>query len=121
MEWTSDLQAGDAVLSAGRRRTSTARSSGRTTVPASGDRSLVFDTKYNIELDWDFGIVQISTDGGLRWTSIDNATTTTQHNGGAIGSIVSQLPGFSGAADWSTQTFDLSAYAGRPCCCGSAR
>ena len=113
MEWTSELQAGDAVLSAGAAANIDRSIVRSITVPASGDRSLVFDTKYNIELDWDFGIVQISTDGGLRWTSIDNATTTTQHNGGAIGSIVSQLPGFSGVADWSTQTFDLSAYAGQ--------
>jgi hypothetical protein len=113
MEWTSELQAGDAVLSAGAAANIDRSIVRSITVPASGDRTLVFDTKYNIELDWDFGIVQISTDGGLRWTSIDNATTTTQHNGGAIGSIVSQLPGFSGVGDWSTQTFDLSAYAGQ--------
>jgi bacillopeptidase F (M6 metalloprotease family) len=113
MEWTSELQAGDAVLSAGAAANIDRSIVRSITVPASGDRTLVFDTKYNIELDWDFGIVQISTDGGLRWTSIDNATTTTVHNGGALGSIVSQLPGFSGVGDWSTQTFDLSAYAGQ--------
>ena len=113
MEWTSELQAGDAVLSAGAAPTIDRSIVRPVTVPASGDRTLVFDTKYNIELDWDFGIVQVSTDGGLRWTSLDNATTTDVHNGSALGSIVAQLPGFSGTADWSTQTFDLSAYAGR--------
>jgi hypothetical protein len=113
MEWTSELQAGDAVLSAGAAATIDRSIVRPISVPASGNQSLVFDTKYNIELDWDFGIVQVSTDGGLRWTSLDNATTTDVHNGNALGSIVQQLPGFSGTADWSTQTFDLSAYAGK--------
>ena len=113
MEWTSEVQAGDAVLSAGAAATIDRSIVRSISVPATGDRSLVFDTKYNIEVDWDFGIVQVSTDGGLRWTSLDNATTTDVHNGNALGSIVQQLPGFSGTADWSTQTFDLSAYAGQ--------
>ena len=112
LAWTSELQAGDAVLSAA--AADIDRSIVRPiAVPASGDRSLVFDTKYNIEQDWDFGIVQVSTDGGLRWTSLAGTGTTTQHNGNALGSIVAQLPGFSGVSDWSTRTFDLTAYAGK--------
>jgi bacillopeptidase F (M6 metalloprotease family) len=113
MEWTSVLEGGDAVLSAGA-APSIDRSIVRpVTVPASGDQALVFDTKYNIETGWDFGIVQVSTDEGLTWTSLDNATTTDAHDPGALGSIVAQLPGFNGTADWSTQTFDLSPWAGQ--------
>jgi hypothetical protein len=113
MEWTSVVEGGDAILSAGA-APSIDRSIVRpVTVPASGDQSLVFDTKYNIETGWDFGIVQVSTDEGLTWTSLDNATTTDAHDPGALGSIVAQLPGFNGTADWSTQTFDLSPWAGQ--------
>jgi hypothetical protein len=57
--------------------------------------------------------VQISTDGGLRWTSLGNDDTTSEHDGGALGSIVAQLPGFNGVSDWKTTTFDLSAYSGQ--------
>ena len=113
LEWTSVVEAGDAILAAGA-APNVDRSIVRSiTVPSSGDRSLVFDTKYNIETGWDFGVVQVSTDGGLRWTSLDNATTTDVHDPGALGSIVAELPGFNGVADWSTQTFDLSPYAGQ--------
>ena len=113
MEWTSVVEGGDAILSAGA-APSIDRSIVRpVTVAASGDQSLVFDTKYNIETGWDFGIVQVSTDEGLTWTSLDNATTTDAHDPGALGSIVAQLPGFNGTADWSTQTFDLSPWAGQ--------
>ena len=33
-------------------------------VPANGDRTLTFDTRYGIETGWDFGFVQVSTDDG---------------------------------------------------------
>lgn len=113
MEWTSVVEGGDAILAAGAAPSSDRSIVRPITVPASGDRSLVFDTRYNIETGWDFGVVQVSTDDGLTWTSLDNATTTDVHDPGALGSIVAQLPGFNGTADWSTQTFDLSPWAGQ--------
>ena len=57
LAWTSELQAGDAVLSAGAAADIDRSIVRPIAVPVSGDRSLVFDTKYNIEQDWDFGIV----------------------------------------------------------------
>ena len=111
--WTSELEAGEAVLASGAAANIDRSIVRSISVPATGDRLLVFDTRYNIETGWDFGVVQISTDGGLRWTSIDNAATTSDHDGGAVGSIVAQLPGFNGTAGWSTQTFDLASYAGQ--------
>jgi hypothetical protein len=113
MEWQSVVEGGDAILSAGAAADIDRSIVRSITVPASGDRSLVFDTKYNIETGWDFGVVQISTDGGLRWTSLGNDDTTSEHDGGALGSIVAQLPGFNGVSDWKTTTFDLSAYSGQ--------
>ena len=79
------------------------------------DRSLVFDTKYNIEPDWDFGdrpdLDRRRAHAGRAST---NADTTTPHNGGrdrldrrAAAGLQRRLGG------WSTQTFDLSAYAGQ--------
>jgi hypothetical protein len=113
MEWTSVLEGADAVLAAGAAPDIDRSIVRAVEVPASGDRSLVFDTKYNIETGWDFAFVQVSTDEGLHWTSLGNADTTSEHDGGALGSIVAQLPGFNGVSDWKTTTFDLSPYAGQ--------
>lgn len=83
-------------------------------VPSSGDQSLVFDTTWNTELGWDFGFVQVSTDGGATWTSLANADTTTAHDPGAIPAVVSNLPGFTGdSGGQRSETFSLSAYAGQ--------
>jgi hypothetical protein len=82
-------------------------------VPA-GTPELSFSARYNIEQGWDFGVVQVSTDGGKTYASLANDDTTTEHDPGAAGDIVAQLPGFSGLqADYATETFDLSAYAGK--------
>lgn len=81
-------------------------------VPATGD--LTFSTKYDIEEGWDFGLVQVSTDGGATYTSLANANTTTEHASDADGTIVAELPGFTGLSDgFQTETFDMSAYAGK--------
>lgn len=72
-------------------------------------------TKYDIENLWDFGFVQVSTDGGQTWVSQSNPYTTYQHDPGAHPDIVANLPGLTGRSlgwpGWITMTFDLSAYA----------
>jgi hypothetical protein len=82
-------------------------------VPAS-DPTLTFSTRYNIEQAWDFGMVQVSTDGGKTYTSLANADTTSDHDPDAASNITAQLPGLTGLQDaWKTESFDLSAYAGQ--------
>jgi hypothetical protein len=82
-------------------------------VPAGG-ASLSFDALWDTEEGWDFGFVQVSTDGGKTWTSLATADTTSDHDPGAISAVTSQLPGFTGdAGSWHTETADLSAYAGK--------
>ena len=76
---------------------------------------LTFDTYYDTEFAWDFGFVQVSTDGGATWTSLSNASTTSEHDPGAIAAVVDNLPGFTGSSGgWVTETFDLSAYDDQP-------
>ena len=82
------------------------------TVP-SDNATLSFDTHYNIEQGWDFGVVQISTDGGKTYTTLSNADTTSDHDPAAAGNIVGVLPGFTGVQEPTTETFDLSKYAGQ--------
>ena len=76
--------------------------------------SLGFWTFYEIEEGWDFGFVQVSTDGGVTWTSLENPHTTYEHNPAAIETVVANLPGFTGHSDgWVYEEFDLTPYAGQ--------
>ena len=82
-------------------------------VPAGGGE-LSFSSRYDIEANWDFGIVQVSTDGGKTYTTIGNDNTTSEHADGAEPAIVDQLPGLTGESDgYQPQSYDLSAYAGK--------
>jgi hypothetical protein len=83
----------------------------------SSDPTLTIVTKYGIESFWDFGLVQVSKDNGKTWTSLSNAYTTSDHDFNARYYIVANLPGLTGHnpgfPDWTTMTFDLSAYKGK--------
>ena len=83
--------------------------------PATGGGTLTFDTKYDIEPYWDFGFVQVSTDGGATWTSLANPSTTADHDPNAHPTVVANLPGLTGSTGgaWAPMSFDLSAYAGQ--------
>jgi hypothetical protein len=75
--------------------------------------TLFLTTYWDIEEGWDFGFVQVSTDGGSTWTSLQNEYTTYEHDPDAHPAIVANLPGLTGwSEDWITMSFDLSAYAG---------
>ncbi len=88
-----------------------------------GGGTLTFDTLYDIEEFWDFGFVQVSTDGGYTWTSLANAFTTDLHDPSAHPTVVANLPGLTGcfvdpdtlecSLDLVGMSFDLSAYAGQ--------
>jgi immune inhibitor A len=92
--------------------------------PATGGGSLTFDTKYDIEQYWDFGFVQVSTDGGYNWTSLANAYTTDLHDPSAHPTVVANLPGLTGCSgpvdpvtgcslNTINMSYDLSVYAGQ--------
>lgn len=89
-----------------------------------GGGTLSFDTAFDIEELWDFGFVQVSTDGGNTWTSLANAYTTSDHDPDAHPTVIANLPGLTGCSgvydvDHVCQpatlhvTYDLSAYAGQ--------
>jgi immune inhibitor A len=88
----------------------------RRTVDLSGKASaeLSFWTWYEIEDYWDFGFVQVSTDGGTTWTSLPIDGTVSDHDPDAMESIVANLPGFTGnSGGWVQKTFDLGDYVGQ--------
>lgn len=73
---------------------------------------LSFWTWFEIEKDYDYAYVAVSTDGGTRWTTLPSqATTREDPNGANLGD------GFTGPSGgdkpaWVRQEVDLSAYAG---------
>ncbi len=76
--------------------------------------TLTFDNYIDIEEQWDFGVVQVSTDGGQTWTSLANENTRSDVVEEGYPRIKENLPGFTGYYDnWQKETFDLNAYAGQ--------
>jgi immune inhibitor A len=82
------------------------------------DPTLELTTYWDIEDYWDFGFVQVSTDGGETWVSLANEYTTDIYDPSAHPDIVANLPGltswskFIDPDGWITMEFDLEAYAG---------
>jgi hypothetical protein len=85
------------------------------------DPTLALTTYWDIEDFWDFGFVQVSTDDGSTWTSLENEYTTYDYDPDAIQTAIDNLPGLTSwsgfieeAVDgWVSMTFDLTAYAGQ--------
>lgn len=80
-----------------------------------GGGVLSFDTVWDLEDFWDFAFVQVSTDGGLTWTSLsDNEDySTSEFDPNAYPTVIENVPGLTGVqATPVTLTYDLSAYAG---------
>jgi hypothetical protein len=81
-------------------------------VPTSG-ATLSFDTRWNLEETWDFGFVQVSTDNGVTYHSVQCADSRSDFNPDAHPTIKANVPGFTGVQDWKNETCDLGAYAGK--------
>jgi immune inhibitor A len=75
--------------------------------------TLSFWTWFDIERDYDYGYVSVSTDGGQHWTTLQTAATTKEDPNGA--NLGNGLTGPSGGdkATWIRQEADLSPYAGK--------
>jgi len=71
--------------------------------------SLNFWTKWNIEVDWDYAQIFISTDNGSSWTPIE-----TEHTNPGTGSFQpTGEPVYDGSSPWIEENVDLSAYTGQ--------
>ncbi|MGE5677906.1 MAG: peptidase M6 [Pseudomonadota bacterium] len=76
--------------------------------------SIKFDHYYFIEEFWDYGMVQVSTDSGQTWTSLANGNTRSDLDPNGHPNIQVNLPGFTGTNEgWTSETFDLTPYAGQ--------
>jgi hypothetical protein len=87
-------------------------------ITLNGSNQLTFNHYYNTELGWDFGFVQVSTNGGTSWQSAACSGTTSSHDPGAIASIVANMPGYTGTAGSAAAPLsaacDLSGFAAGP-------
>jgi hypothetical protein len=74
--------------------------------------ALTFNAKWDIETGYDYGYVQVSTDGGSTWTNI--AGTGTSNVAGAADGPGNAGNGIFGLqAAWIPASYDLSAYSGK--------
>jgi hypothetical protein len=70
---------------------------------------------YDLESDYDYAYVQVSTDEGRTWTLLENEHTTTSNpSGNSYGPAFTGQSGGGDEAVWSKETFDLTAFAGQP-------
>ena len=71
--------------------------------------ALRYEAWYDIEEDWDYAYVQVSTDGGERWQILTAPGMSAENPmGTAFGS------GYTGnSGGWTTETLDLAPYAGQ--------
>ena len=85
------------------------------TVPTGSAAQVSFDGYWNEETGWDFGFVQVSTDGGATYTSLDCPPyTTTETDPGALPTAKANVPGFTGIVNgWQHVTCSLAPYAGQ--------
>ena len=75
---------------------------------------LSFWTWFEIEKDYDYAYVAVSTDGGARWTTLAApATTTDDPNGTNLGHGFTDNSGGGRTPAWIQQEVDLSQYAGK--------
>ncbi|WP_223595534.1 immune inhibitor A domain-containing protein [Neobacillus bataviensis] len=77
--------------------------------------TLTFDAWYDIEPQWDFAFVQVSTDNGATWKSLGNANTRSDVVEEGYPTIKDSMPGLTGSTngEWQPQSFDLSEYKGQ--------
>ncbi|GBD10179.1 Immune inhibitor A [Candidatus Thermoflexus japonica] len=69
---------------------------------------------YDLEEDWDYAYVSVSTDGGRRWTLLRTPSgTDADPNHNNLGWGYTGVSGGTGGPRWITETVDLTPYAGR--------
>jgi immune inhibitor A len=76
--------------------------------------TLSYWTWYEIEKDYDYAYVAVSTDGGAHWTTLAApATTKDDPNGNNLGNGYTDVSGGGRTPAWTQQEVDLSPYAGK--------
>ncbi len=75
---------------------------------------LKFWAWYEIEADFDYAYVEVSTDGGQKWSTLrGTSTTATDPNGVSLGHGLTGSSGGGKVPAWVEQSVDLGAFAGK--------
>lgn len=70
---------------------------------------------YDLEPDWDYAYISVSTDGGKTWKLLEGPhTTRTNPNGNSLGPAYTGKSGGGDIPQWVEEQVDLTAYAGQP-------
>jgi immune inhibitor A len=78
------------------------------------EATLEFWAWYDIEEDWDYAYVQVSSDGGATWEILETPSgTPTNPNGNSFGWGYTGKSGGGGSPEWIQEQMDLSPYAGQ--------
>jgi len=78
------------------------------------DATLDFWIWYDLEEDWDYAYVQISTDDGETWEILTTPSgTPTNPNGNSFGWAYTGMSGGGEAPEWIQEQVDLSSYTGQ--------
>ncbi|MFQ6100799.1 MAG: hypothetical protein ACE5OS_06140 [Anaerolineae bacterium] len=78
------------------------------------EATLEFWAWYDIEEDWDYAYVEVSTDGGETWEILTTPSgTPTNPNGNSFGWAYTGRSGGGETPQWIQEQVDLSAYAGQ--------
>ena len=78
------------------------------------DPKLGFWTWFEMEADYDYGYVEVSTDGGTKWTPLaTESSTTNDPNGQNLGNGITGGSSGATATGWRHLTADLGPYAGK--------
>ncbi|MCM3731894.1 immune inhibitor A [Fictibacillus nanhaiensis] len=76
--------------------------------------TLDYDAWYKIESNWDYAMVQVSTDNGVTWKSLSTPNTNSDLVADGYPAIKENLPGYTGHSNgWIHESIDLSQYAGQ--------
>jgi hypothetical protein len=76
--------------------------------------TLEFSTWYDIEENWDYAYVEVSTDGGQTWEILNTPSGTgTNPNGNSFGWAYTGASGGGEQAEWIREQVDLSSYVGQ--------
>jgi immune inhibitor A len=68
---------------------------------------------YDLEVDYDYAYVEVSTDGGETWTILANDhTVTTNPSGSSYGPALTGKSGGDNGPGWVQESFDLTPYTG---------
>jgi hypothetical protein len=110
MQWT---KAADGRLYSGTGNNLDRAIARKISVP-SGNPTVTVNLEYQTEATWDFAFVQVYDPTAKKWVSLGNGSTTSNADPQAAAAVRANLPGFTGSSGGVTsQTFDLSPYAGQ--------